>query len=103
MLKLQCFVTTVQTSENFTQICTKQTFNSSGGDSGFTALYMTGFVKRGLPHTSNSMNVEDHNVVFKKDTNLKFSPSINLCWCSVLTKFHVNNFFQSQVMNFQSS
>ena len=39
MLKLQCFVTTVQTSEKFTQICTKQTFNSSGGDSGFTALY----------------------------------------------------------------
>ena len=27
--------------------------------------YVTGFAKRGLPHTSNAMNVEDHNVVFK--------------------------------------
>ena len=38
---------------------------------------MTGFAKRGLPHTSNSMNLEDHNLVFKAHTNLKFSPSIN--------------------------
>ena len=33
---------------------------------------LTGFAKRGLPHTSNSMSWEDHNLVFKKDTNLNF-------------------------------
>ena len=31
---------------------------------------MNGFVKRGLPHTSNSINVEDHSLVSKKHTNL---------------------------------
>ena len=36
------------------------------------STYVTGFAKRGLPHTSNSMNLEDHNLVFKKDANLKF-------------------------------
>ena len=65
--------------------------------------FVTGFAKRGLPHTSNSINLEDHNLVFKKDASLKFSPSINLCWCSPMTKFQVNNCFQSQVMNCQSS
>ena len=39
---------------------------------------MTGFAKRGLPHTSNSMNLEDYNLDFKAHTNLKFSTSINL-------------------------
>ena len=29
-------------------------------------IYVTGFAKRGLPHTSNSMNLEDHNIVFKE-------------------------------------
>ena len=66
-------------------------------------LYVTGFVKRGLPHTSNSMSFENHTFVFKKDTKLNFFPSINLCWCSLLTKFQVNNFIQSQVMDCQSS
>jgi len=32
--------------------------------------YVTGFVKRGLPHTSNSMNLEDCNLGFKAHTNL---------------------------------
>ena len=66
-------------------------------------IYVTGFAKRGLPHTSNSMNLEDHNLVFKIDANLKCSPFINLCWCSPMTKFQVNNTFQPQVMNCQSS
>ena len=26
---------------------------------------VTGFVKRGLPHTSDSLNVEDHNLAIK--------------------------------------
>ena len=38
--------------------------------------YVTGFTKRGLPHTSNSMNLEGHTFVFKKRTNLKFSLAI---------------------------
>ena len=63
---------------------------------------MTRFAKRGLPRTSNSLNLEEHNFEFKKDTNLKVSPSINLCWCPLLTKFQVNNVFQSQAMNCQS-
>ena len=61
----------------------------------YAVSFVTGFAKRGLPHTSNS-------IVFKNDSNLKVSPSINRCWCSSLTKFTVNNFFQSQVMNCQS-
>ena len=52
---------------------------------------VTGFTKRGLPHTSNSMNLEAHNFVFKKRTNLKFSLAIKLCWHSQLTYFQVNN------------
>ena len=63
---------------------------------------MTGFAKKGLPHTSNSMNLEDHNVVFKKDTILKFFPCITLWWYSLLPKYQGNNFFQSEVMNYQS-
>ena len=34
---------------------------------------MTEFVKRGLPYTSNSMNLENCNLGFKVYTNLKFS------------------------------
>ena len=37
---------------------------------------VTGFSKRGLPHTSNCMNSEDHSSVVKKHINLK--PFINL-------------------------
>jgi len=40
--------------------------------------FVTGFVKRSLPHTSNSMNLEDCSLCFKVHTNLKFSPSINI-------------------------
>ena len=34
--------------------------------------------KGGLPNTSNSMNLEDCNLEFKANTNLKFSTPINL-------------------------
>ena len=63
------------------------------------SLYVTGFVKRGLPRTSNSMNLEDHNFMFKKHANLKFSQSITVCWYSLLSKVQGNNFFPSEVMN----
>ena len=64
--------------------------------------FVTRFSKRGLPHTSTSMNLGEHNIVFKKDTNLKFSTSLNLCWISLLTKFQSNTFSQSEVMICQS-
>ena len=41
-----------------------------------THNYVTGFLKRGLPHTSNSINLEDHNLVIKRHTKLKLSPAI---------------------------
>jgi len=36
-------------------------------------LFVTGFVKRGLPHTSSSMKLEDCNLDLKVHKNLKFS------------------------------
>ena len=60
---------------------------------------MTGFAKRDLPHTSNSMNLEDHNLVTK---SLKLSPSAKLCWCTLLTKFQVNGLFKSEGMGYQT-
>ena len=36
------------------------------------AIYVTGFVKRGLPHTSNSMNLEDCNLGFKAHKSCNF-------------------------------
>jgi len=42
-------------------------------------LNVTGFVKRGLPHTFNCTNLKDHNLMFKKHATLKFSTSIKLC------------------------
>jgi len=69
-----------------------------------TTIYVTGFAKRGLPHTSNSPNLEDCSLgfTFKAYTNLKFSICINLCWYSLLSKFQGNGCFQSEIMNFQS-
>ena len=61
------------------------------------------YVERGLPHTSNSLNLEDYNSVLKTCANLKFSPVVKLCWCSLMTKFQVSSIFQSQVMDCQSS
>ena len=41
---------------------------------------MTGFVKRVLPHTSNSLNLEDHNLAIEQQMELKLFPTITLCW-----------------------
>ena len=64
-------------------------------------VYVTGFAKRVLPHTSNSTNLEDHNLVIKWYTMLKLFPAINLCWCFLLTKLQVKSVNQSEVMNRQ--
>ena len=45
----------------------------------FLCIYVTGFAKRGLPHTSNSVNMGDHNVVLKQHISLKFSLSMQPC------------------------
>ena len=58
--------------------------------------------EKGFPHTSNSINLDGHNFVFKKVTKLKIPLSINVCRCSLLTIFQGNTFSQSQVMNCQS-
>ena len=65
-------------------------------------VFVTGFAKRGLPHTSSSMNLEKHNLVFNKGKDVEFPPSTRL-YLTILTKFQVNSIFQSQVMNCQSS
>ena len=41
--------------------------------------YVTGFAKRGLPHTSNFLTFKDHNLMFKYDRNLKLAPRLMLC------------------------
>ena len=41
---------------------------------------MTRFVKRGLLHTSNSINLEDHTLVIKTHTKLKLPPAIKHYW-----------------------
>ena len=64
--------------------------------------YVTGFAKRGLPHTSNCTNLEDHNFVIKWHMKLKLSPAINLCVYFLLTKFQVDSFYQSNITNRQS-
>jgi len=38
----------------------------------------TGFTKKGLPHTSNFMNLEDHNLLSKRHITLKLFPAIKL-------------------------
>ena len=65
-------------------------------------IYTTGFAKGGLSHTSNFINLEDHNFVVKRDMKLKLSPAIKLRWYFLLTKFQVNTLYQSEVTNRQS-
>jgi len=50
------------------------------GSDDFYYIIVAGFAKRGVPLTSNSMNLEDWNLCFKALINLKFSPSIKLCY-----------------------
>ena len=64
--------------------------------------YVTGFAKRDLPHTSNFINLEDHNFVIKRQMKLKLSPAIKQCWYFLLTKFQVHSVYQSEVTNLQS-
>jgi len=40
---------------------------------------VTGFAKRGLPHTSTFMSLKYQNFVLKYDIYLNFSPSVVLC------------------------
>ena len=40
---------------------------------------MTGFVKRGLPHTSNFLTLKYNNLVFNQGTSLKLSPLLTSC------------------------
>ena len=42
-------------------------------------IYVTGFAKRGLPHTSSFLTLKDHNLMSKYDTSLKLSPVLTLC------------------------
>jgi len=65
-------------------------------------IYVTGFAKRGLPHTSNFIKLKDHNFVIKIYMKLKLTPAIKLCWCFLLTKFQVYSFYQYEITNLQS-
>ena len=58
--------------------------------------YIHKYAKGSLPHTSDSMHLEDHNLVLKRHTSLMFYAFIHLLFC---TKFHVNGSFQSDVIN----
>ena len=53
--------------------------------------YVTGFVKGGLPHTSNLLNMEGHYWFIKRHKKLKLFPVVWLCWCFLLTKFEMNS------------
>ena len=64
--------------------------------------YVIGFAKRGLLHTSNSLDVKDHNLAIKQQIEVKLSPVITLCWHVLPTKFQVSTLYQSKVMNHQS-
>ena len=59
-------------------------------------IILTRFAKRGLPHTSNSLNLEDHNynLAIKHSMELKLFPAIKPCWHLLHTKFQVNNLYQ---------
>ena len=47
--------------------------------------------EKGLPHTSNSINLEDHNLVIKTHMKLKLFPAIHPCWCFLLSEFQVSS------------
>ena len=62
------------------------------------SIYVAGFAKRGLQHTSNCRNLEGHNLVCEKPTNLKFS----LDACVWKTSFHKSGHISSCMnSNFQ--
>ena len=74
-------------------MCTRQTINIYIYIYIYAAIlyenvYVTGFAKR-------------DNSVFKLHISVKVSPSITLCWYSLLTTFQVISLFQSEVMDCQ--
>ena len=50
-------------------------------DEELLTAFVTGFAKRGLPHTSNFLTLMDHNLVFKLGTILKLSSPLTLSHC----------------------
>jgi len=67
---------------------------------GFEETFVTGFAKRGLPHTSTLMSLRDHNIVMGYDINLKFSPSIVLFW--LLCTVKISSQWYSLVWSYES-
>ena len=67
----------------------------------YSTLYMWPDLRKGILHTcmSNSMNIEDHNFVIKRQ--LKLSPAIKLCWWFLLTKFQVSSFTKLKLQFFK--
>jgi len=65
---------------------------------GYQPAMVTGSAKKGHQHTSDSMQMEDHNLVFKRYTMLELSSVIKLCWCFQLTKFQANNCYQLHIV-----
>ena len=44
----------------------------------YNNTFFTGFTYSGLPHTSNFVNLEDHNLVIKRHMKLKLFQAIKL-------------------------
>jgi len=64
--------------------------------------YVTGFAKKGLPHTSSFIyELGDCNLGLKVHKNLKFCPPVSQCWYSLLSNFQGYGGFWSEVTNCQ--
>ena len=67
---------------------------------------MTGFVKGGLHHASNSINSEDHNLVIKQNMKAKLSPTVHISVLVLpddsISSQYIRSSNQSEVMNRQS-
>jgi len=51
------------------------------------SVYVTGFAKRGLPHTSDFMHLKDCNFLLISGVNFKFSHNVLLCFSLFQTNF----------------
>ena len=67
-----------------------------------TRLYVTGFAKRGLIHTSNFSNLTLHNSAFVRHTALKFSRRTVLSLPLHDRKFQSNSLLKNEVIPLQS-
>jgi len=56
--------------------------------------YVTGFAKRGLPHTSDFIYLKECNFLLIGDINLNFSHNFLLCFSLLLTKLYSNSSFK---------